>query len=100
MKGWAFKPLITQSDNRYQARFGREGFRVWTLRLPALGGQEEKPRLDFQRERIPGSWVCRCCTERSRQHLAEAFPVITKWKMDGWPCSVLALDAGQSRSPL
>lgn len=50
MKGWAFKPLITQIDNRYQGRFGREGFQVWAPRLPTLGGQEEKPLLDFQRK--------------------------------------------------
>lgn len=99
-EGMGFKPLITQSDNRYQARFGREGFQMWTLRPPVLGGQEEKPLLDFQRECSPGSWLCQCCPERSPQHLAEAFPMTTKWKMAGWPCSVLALDSGQSLSPL
>lgn len=96
-EGVAFE--ITQSYNRDQGRFGWEGFQVQTLRLPVLGGQEEKPLMDFQTEHGPVSWLHQCCPERSLPHLAEAFPMTAKWKMDSRLC-VLALDPGQRLSPL
>lgn len=90
MKGRVFKSTIMRSHNRQsKPGLGRKGFQVWTRRLPAHGGQEEKPLLDFQGEHSPVPIQ----SGKEPQYLAEPMPA--KWKMESWPCRMLALDTGQ-----